>query len=364
MKIEVFRNKLRVRFTHINKRYALTIGDNDPQSYELGRDIISRIKADIKAKTFDKSLQVYKDISTVPAFKNFPLAEYYNRWLLTFGNSIPYNVVTTQRMINNWGIKSANDICSLLVKHSLAPNTFNCRLNILKRFIKWAIKKGIILEDPLEDICRLKVKSKREQRKPFQDEEIAMILDAFSSNKYHKNASKYFPFLKFMFLTGVRNAEAIGLQVKKIDFKKKLILIDQTLARTRKGSYANAREFKSTKTNNSRFLPMDGDLEHLLREVSGGKRGNDLVFTSVNGKAIDDHLFQKRVFKPILKRLGIPERDLYATRHTFGTLSIEQGLNPIEVGYLMGHNNPKTVLTCYSHLRNIPKSLPSIIGRE
>lgn len=364
MKIEVFRNKLRIRFNYQQKSFSLTLGDNIPENYKRGIGIIARLRADIQRNCFDESLFSYKETTLGIVSQTFRLAEYFNRWLLVFGNSAPYNVITTQRMINKWKLKSANDIPALLYKQSLAPNTFNCRLNILKRFIKWAMKKGIINEDPLDDISSVKVQQKREQRKPFQDDEIAMILDAFSSDKYHRYGRKYYPFIKFMFMTGVRNAEAIGLQVRKIDFRRKLILIDQTLARTRKGSYANARIFKSTKTNNSRFLPMDGDLEHLLKDASGGKKDNDLVFTSVNGKAIDDHLFQKRVFKPMLKKLGIPERDLYATRHTFGTLSIEQGINPIAVGYMMGHSNPKTVLGCYSHVRNIPKNLPSIIGEE
>jgi len=31
----------------------------------------------------------------------------------------------------------------------------------------------------------------------------------------------------------------------------------------------------------------------------------------------------------MLKKLGIPESDLYATKHAFGTLAIEKGLNAI-----------------------------------
>jgi hypothetical protein len=50
-------------------------------------------------------------------------------------------------------------------------------------------------------------------------------------------------------------------------------------------------------------------LETLLKEASDKKKGNELVFTSVKGSAIDDNQFQKRVFKPMLKKLGIPERD-------------------------------------------------------
>jgi integrase len=363
MKIEVFRSKLRIRFTYQKRRYSVTIGENLPENHKTAKAIIIQLKADIRSGNFDDTLSPYKQERIGVAPKSFPMALYYSQWLLIFGNSVPYNVLTTQRMINKWDIKLPSEMPNYLIRQSLAPNTFNNRLNILKRFAKWLVKYQLIHENPLEDIVSLKVKMKREQRKPFEDEEIALILDALQTNKYNRNGSKYYDFVKFMFMTGVRNAEAIGLQVRKIDFTRKLITIDQTLARTRKGSYANARIFKSTKTGSSRFLPMDKQLEILLRKASVNKAGKDLVFTSVNGKAIDDQQFQKRVFKPMLKYLGIPERDLYATRHTFGTMAIEQGINPIDAGYLMGHSNPKTVLTCYSHLRFVPKKLPSILEK-
>jgi integrase len=360
MKVEIFRSKIRIRWTYLKDRYSLTVGDYTPENNRIAKTVIKQLKADIATKTFDVSLCSYRELKIKSISDRFHLQEYFTKWLLVFGNSIPYNVITTQIMIKKWQVKSPEEMPAILLKQSLAPNTFNCRLNILKRFVKWMVKKEIVANNPFDDIYRQKIKSKRDQRKPFQDYEIKLILNALLSNQYNRNSNYYFPFVKFMFMTGVRNAEAIGLQVKKINFNKKLITIDKVFARTRKGSYTKARIIKSTKTENIRYLPIGEEMEELLKPICEKKKPNDFVFTNVNGNPIDDHMFQKRVFKPMLKNLNIEERDLYACRHTFATLAIEQGLTPIQAGYLMGHSNPKTILQNYSHLRNIPDKLPSL----
>jgi integrase len=75
--------------------------------------------------------------------------------------------------------------------------------------------------------------------------------------------------------------------------------------------------------------------------------------------AIDDRMFQNRVFKIVLKELKIRERDLYACRHTFGSRCIEAGMTPVMTAFLMG-NNPETALRNYTHQISLPDSLPKI----
>ena len=90
-----------------------------------------------------------------------------------------------------------------------------------------------------------------------------------------------------------------------------------------------------------------------------GKNLDDLVFKSINGLPIDDNNLQKRVFKPILKELGIEERVLYACRHTFASRCIQSGISPVNTAFLMG-NNPETTLRNYTHQIDTPNNLPII----
>lgn len=59
----------------------------------------------------------------------------------------------------------------------------------------------------------------------------------------------------------MRNAEAVGLKVRKIDLALEHIEISETLARTTKGTYNAARISKGTKTDNTRYIPLNDELQ-------------------------------------------------------------------------------------------------------
>jgi integrase len=235
----------------------------------------------------------------------------------------------------------------------------------LKSFAKWLVKKGVWTANPLEDINPKKVKkAKLPKRAPFTVEEIHLILEAIKDDTYTPKCSSYkhshyYPFIYFLFKTGVRNAEAIGLRVSSIDVKKKQIHIKEVLARTLKSGSTENRVRKETKNGKERILPLTPDLYEVLEAVIKGKKQDELVFHSPTGKSIDDHNFQNRIFKPVLKKLEIDERVLYACRHTFGSRCIDAGITPVMTAFLMG-NNPETALRNYTHQITIPKELPNI----
>ena len=85
----------------------------------------------------------------------------------------------------------------------------------------------------------------------------------------------------------------------------------------------------------------------------------DRVMQVLQVLQIDDHNFQNRVFKKVLQELKIPERVLYAARHTFGSRCVDGGMTPVMTAFLMG-NNPETALRRYTHQISLPADLPEI----
>lgn len=213
---------------------------------------------------------------------------------------------------------------------------------------------------------RQKYKTNRKKnRLPFDSDEIAAILNALRTNQFCSKFSAfkhshYTDFVETAFLLGLRNAELIGLQVKHCDFEKRLIEVSSTLARTKNATNAKVRVRKPTKTGNIRFLPMSDRLYAILWERCKDKKADDLIFTSHKGLAVDDKTLQKRVLKPIIKALGLADRDLYAARHSFGSRAIEQGFNLSAVSYLMGHSNIETTMRNYIHIIRKPDKLPDL----
>lgn len=207
--------------------------------------------------------------------------------------------------------------------------------------------------------------SRKQYRLPLSSEEIAALLNALRTDQFCSKFSvfkhsHYTDFVETAFLLGLRNAELIGLQVKHCDFDRRLIEISSTLARTKNCTNSAQRIRKQTKTGNIRFLPMSDRLYKTLWERCQGRNREALVFTSHKGLAIDDRALQRRVLKPILKALGLAERDLYAARHSFGSRAIEQGFPISSVSYLMGHSNIETTMRNYIHIIRKPEKLPEL----
>jgi integrase len=139
------------------------------------------------------------------------------------------------------------------------------------------VKQGVWLVDPLEEVSRKRVKKAiKPQRTPFTVDEISAILSAFKENTFCSRASRYphshyYPFIYFLFKTGVRPAEAIGLRVGSVDTVKRLIQIKEVLARTVKGTNAEARVRKETKNGKERVLPLTEDLLTVIHPLLWGK---------------------------------------------------------------------------------------------
>lgn len=367
--IENYRDRIRLRWRHQGKRYALSLSAYNQLNLLQAKKIALQIEQDIITENFDSTLVKYSGKVVAPAkiiHKSF--VELFEEWTISYKQmdcEIHTNYNSCRNMIRKWGRVTQDNILGKLNKETFCNGTYNRRLTILKSFADWLIIKGYWKQNPFNLVQRKKVKHvKPVKREPFTEAEISQILhavknDSFCSAASYYKHSHYYSFLYFMFKTGVRNAEAIGLRVGSVNFKDNTIIIKEVMARSLKSSASVQRVRKETKNGKIRLLPITPDLYELLTPLIQNKQPDDLVFTSPTGKSIDDHNFQKRVFKVVLEKLNIKERTLYACRHTFGSRCIDQGITPVMTAFLMG-NNPETALKRYTHQVTMPKELPKI----
>lgn len=365
--IENCRSRIRLRWRHKGIRYTITLAAYNKLNLPHANKTASEIERDIALDIFDESLAKYKDTpAIIPVDKTF--VQLYEEWVSNYLNmdcEINVNYNAFRNMIRKWEKVDEKTILKTYNQETFCASTYNRRLTMLKHFANWLVKMKVWKTNPVADIKSKKVKKVvSSKRKPFTELEISKILEAFRNDTFlakgsvHKH-SHYYPFIYFIFKTGVRNAEAIGLRVGKINIKSRTILINEVLARSLKGTSSQQRIRKETKNGKERMLPLTPDLLLVIKPVLEGKINDDLLFTTVNGLPIDDNNFQKRIFKPILKKLEIDERVLYACRHTFGSRCIDGGITPVMTAFLMG-NNPETALKNYTHQLNMPTDLPEI----
>jgi integrase len=362
-----YKGRVRLRWRYMSKRYSLSLSNYTKSTLLQAKKIALLIEQDIVNERFDFTLLKYGK-STSLAGTESTIVDYFEEWTSSYKQmdcETHTNYNSVRNMLKNWGKIDQTNIQKKLNAETFCGATYNRRLTMLKAFISWLVKAQIWTINPLEDINPKKYKKVKEaKRKPFTEDEIKRILEAFKNDTFSPKFSAYkhshyYPFIYFIFKTGVRNAEAIGLRVGSVDLKKKQIYIKEVLARSIKGTSAALRVRKETKNGKERILPLTDDLFAAIRYCMVGKGKDELVFQSPSGLAIDDNNFQPRVFKKILKALKIEERVLYACRHTFGSRCIDSGITPVMTAFLMG-NNPETALRNYTHQINIPKELPRI----
>jgi len=358
--------QVRIRFWYNEKRYSLSPG---LKYVDLCRHekLLLTLRLDIENLCLDETLAKYKLRKPKVAKKEpkLSISELFEQWVTNYkGGSIHksgYGAI--YRMISKWD-GSLEDYPSLLGKQPLNSSTYNRRKNSLSKFFEWGVFHKHFKINPLQFVdSRKGVKKKNTARLPLSNEDIIKFLTAIKENTFCSKYrpvphSYYYPFFHFIFNTGVRNQEAIGLKVKYVDFEANTVLIAEVVAKDHHGGN-RARIFKETKTGKNRLLPLNKELRDLLLIQCIDKKPEDLVFPSPQGKIIDAQNLQNRVLKPILKELGIDSRDLYAARHSFATRCLESQLTVANTAYLMG-NTPRTIYLHYADVVKKPDSLPEI----
>lgn len=90
--------------------------------------------------------------------------------------------------------------------------------------------------------------------KPFSFEEIGAIVQAFRTDRYY---NYYTDYVQFLFGTGCRTSEAIGLRWKHLPDDCSTAWIGESLSRGVR---------KSTKTNKARVVTLTSKLQAMLLE--------------------------------------------------------------------------------------------------
>jgi integrase len=366
--VENYKGRIRLRWRFQAKRYSLSLTAYSKQNLFQARILALEIEQDILTNMFDFTLIKYGGKDANSNKKSKSIVANFEDWVSFYKQmdcEKHTNYNSTRNMLRKWNQVSQNNIVKKLNAETFCSSTYNRRLTILKSFVNWLIEQRVWTFNPLLSVDNKKNKTiKNPNRTPFTEEEIHKILSAFKLNtacSSHSNFKHihYYPFIYFIFKTGCRPSEAVGLRVSSIDFKNEVITIKEVLARTLKHTSSLHRLRKETKNGKIRSLPLTQDLIDVLKPLIDNKIADDLVFLSPKGKAIDDKNFQARIFRQVLNKLEIPPRVLYACRHTFGSRCIDSGLSPVMTAFLMG-NSPEVALKNYTHQMQIPKTLPEI----
>ena len=213
---------------------------------------------------------------------------------------------------------------------ALSPSRINHIMTPLRMLLAEAAERhGFV--SPFRNIKPLRLPKVDIQ--PFSLEEVNKILDTVRKD--------WRPYLTTRFFTGLRTGEINGLEWKHIDFERDLILVRQTIVKGK---------LESTKTDGSmREIAMVPAVRSaLLEQRSLMSEECRWVFGTRGGEPINLVNFTNRIWKPLLRYLGLAKRRPYQTRHTAATLMLGSGENPEWVARTLGHVNTEMLFRVYS----------------
>jgi integrase/recombinase XerC len=236
---------------------------------------------------------------------------------------------------------TADQINSLMIRGYLAflhkknkKVTIARKLSAVRSFFRFLVKRGVILDNPLEQILSPKQKKTIPVYLPVDD--VFRLLDSIKTDTLIGQRNR--AIFETLYSSGIRISELEGLNVFDVDFKKRLIRV-------------------MGKGNKERIVPIGQkaltaimDYRKRLKSETGIEENSDtaLFLNKSLGRLTSRSI--ARILEKTAKECGllIPVSP-HALRHTFATHMLDAGADLRVVQELLGHESLSTTQK-YTHV--------------
>lgn len=337
-------DRLQLVFSYAGKRHYISLGLPDTKHNRASAEMRARqIELDIASGNFDSTLAKYKFQSAIAAPSDSGITPSVTpsareMWEAYAQYKAPGLKETTRlyhasfvKLLERLGDTSVLD--ALTVKAGLEKIT---TVHQTKRVLMqlnaacgWAVRHGTIPFNPYQGMAKEMPKFRYQtEPKPnaFTEEERDLVLEAFRNHKgtwngrgyAGKGYAHYAPFVEFLFLTGCRPSEAVGLQWKHVASNFDFVDFEGAV------SYCCGKKIRvrGSKNNRERQVPCSDRLKILLQSIKPESCSPDaLVFPSPTGQLMNYNNFLNGAWSKVvdpIRRGTTP----YSCRDTFITLQI------------------------------------------
>lgn len=379
---------------NVRQKYKSLGLSDTPENRAMAQKLAAKAQMDILSDTLDITLEKYNPLALQNVSKQVKpkipeLLELYTEFVentikpgidkVTLYNNYGGNYLRLIKLCANANIVMDSTKIFDNLKTATTPEVARRMLNVLHNLMEWSKRRGIIERDTYNPYRAYKqdVPGKQKQKRPkhiieqglvedddyrgyrgYSPKEAEYIIEAFSSRGDTPNL--YYSFVLFLFLTGCRPSEAIGLQWGDISEDCSVITFCHVFC-------ATTKEEKGLKTrrfnNNRRRFPCGLRLQNFLkkmRETQGNPHTKTKVFLTQKGKAInwysfyyswagrhDVHENTNGVIEKLAKE-GKLRYYLkpYSTRHSFISWQLANGMTPANVAKIVG-NSPEMIYKHY-----------------
>jgi integrase len=295
-------NSIKDLLVRIARREHLEISEGDTTPFAIYASAwLERKKATLARSTYVDYRSIWKKY-VLPCFGNMPLCRVTRLDVEEFLGNLP-------------------DISAKRKNNIMVP---------LKCLFNDASRRGEIDEPPSENICRLK------EIKPFIDpfsfREMKLLLEHVDPH--------YRAYFTTAFLTGMRPNEMIALKWSNVDFEMRYITV-------REGRVLGIEGPPKTMSSYRDIDMLDPLFEALRKHRQEVRAGTTYVFPGKTGRPLEVNNLRKRVWYPAIAAAGLRRRTMYQTRHTFASLMLGHGEDPLWVARMLGHTSLDMIFKHY-----------------
>ena len=249
-------------------------------------------------------------------------------------------------------------VSDMYYKEQLSYSYSNSTLIVIKAVMKYA-KKSKYVQD-ISDFIDIKLRKRTATKKEVQRLQNK-FLNADELKSCLKQLKEINPrialAMEFIALTGLRCGELLALRVQDYDKLNSVVNINGTLLKSahngediQRGTPKNIYSYRDVILNDRAKNILDAIILENKRLASwNGKKYKDrgYIFTNSTGNPFNIQYINKK-----LKQIKIADKHIssHIFRHTHISMLAELGLSLKSIMQRVGHNDPKTTLSIYTHV--------------
>jgi integrase len=287
-----------------------------------------------------------------------------------------YAAIVKNHLLKRFGGQAINRIDRIAVTAYVAELTNDPKIaagtvasirRVLSMILNEAARSGAIPRNPADGVKAKR--GRREEMVLLRREQVTVLANAIANpvigvgNRGHTKQDHY-PALGFMVRfvseTGLRSGEVAALRVGKVDLERRRVYVDSSATEVSVKENPAGVVYDEPKTYEVRSVPMPLSIAEQMREHLKTRPSDPdaFVFTMVEGDPIRHSIMYNRHWKRALKQSVDPQGNqlvplntrFHDLRHTYATLLIAAGANPLTVKQRMGHSSITVTMDRYGHL--------------
>ena len=237
----------------------------------------------------------------------------------------------------------------------VAPASYKDITNIVKNVLDYALRLDMIKSNPMLYVIKPRKKvdvSETEKHGNFYNKDE---LNKFLDTAKNTNLKKYALF-RLLSYSGMRVGECLALTWHDLDFNKKLVSINKTIASIKGGVIVQPPKTASS----NRKVSLDNKTIQILKswQLEQRKQLFKVGINAMNDKQVIFNNYENSYtrdstvnlwIKDIAKKAKVYPISTHGLRHTHSTLMFASGMDIKQVQARLGHSKIDTTLNIYTH---------------